>query len=78
MELYHAIQWIHDLRLTNVDFEIDSKKVVDFFNRGRRDITEFGIIMDSSIRYCNSHLINYHVEFIRKQSNEVVHKIPYL
>jgi len=25
--LYHAIWWIHELQLTNVDFEVDSKKV---------------------------------------------------
>ena len=30
--LYHAIQWIHEVQLTNVDFEVDSKRVVDYFN----------------------------------------------
>jgi hypothetical protein len=34
MGFYHAIQWIHNLHLTNVDFEVDSKKVADFFNIG--------------------------------------------
>lgn len=28
--LYHAIQWIHDLRLPNVDFEVDSKQVANY------------------------------------------------
>ena len=33
--LYHAIRWIHKLQLANVDFEVDSKRVADYFNKGR-------------------------------------------
>ncbi|KEH42462.1 hypothetical protein MTR_1g069475 [Medicago truncatula] len=43
--LSHAIRWVHELQLTNVDFEFDAKKVVDYFNRGSNDITEFGAIV---------------------------------
>nr|ABN05778.1 Polynucleotidyl transferase, Ribonuclease H fold [Medicago truncatula] len=32
--LHHAIRWIHELQLTNVDFEVDSKRVADYFNNG--------------------------------------------
>jgi len=69
--LYHAITWIHELQLTNVDFEVDSKRVADYFNNGRGDVTEFGSIMESSIQFCNIYLTNSHVEFIRKQANKI-------
>ncbi|XP_039682810.1 uncharacterized protein [Medicago truncatula] len=42
--LFYAIQWVHELRLQNVDFEVDSKRVADYFNRSNRDNTEFGNI----------------------------------
>jgi len=46
MGLFHAIQWVHELQLANVDFEIDAKKVVDYFNRGSNYVSEFGAIID--------------------------------
>jgi len=73
--LHHAIRWIYELQLTNVDFEVDSKRVADYFNKGRGDVTEFGSIMDSSIQFCRNHLTNSHVEFIRRQANEVAHTL---
>ena len=73
--LYHAIRWIDDLQLINVDLEVDSKKVVDYFNKGGGDITKFGLIMDSTIQLCSSHLTNSQLEFIRSQVNEVTHKL---
>jgi len=64
--LYQTIRWIHELQLTNVDFEVDSKRVADYFNKGRGDIAEFGSIIDCSIKFCNSYLTNSHVEFIKR------------
>jgi len=75
LELHHAIQWIHKLQLIKVDFEVDSKKVADYFNRGGRDITEFGFILDNCIQFCNSCLRNSHVEFIRRQANIIAHEL---
>lgn len=48
---------------STVDFEVDSKIVADYFNRGGGDVTEFGLIMDmdSSIQFCSSYLPNSHV-----------------
>jgi hypothetical protein len=34
--------WIKDLQLANVDFEVDWKKVPDYFARRGGDIIEFG------------------------------------
>jgi len=69
--LYHAARWIHELQLTNVD----SKRVADYFNKGRGDVTEFDSIMDSSIQLCSTYLANSHVEFIRRQANKVAHAL---
>jgi len=44
--LSHPIRWVHELQLINVDFELDAKKVVDYFNRGSNDIIEFGAIVE--------------------------------
>jgi len=47
--LYHPIWWINGLQLTSVDFEVDSKRVADYFNKAKGDNTELGSIMDNSI-----------------------------
>jgi len=75
LSLHHAIQWIRELQLTNVDFEVDSKRVADYFNKGRGDVTKFGSIMDSNIQLYSTYLTNSHVEFIRRQTNEVTHTL---
>jgi len=75
LRLHHAIQWIHELQLTNVDIEVDSKKVADYFYKGRGDITEFGSIMGNSKQFCNFYLTNSHVEFIRRRANTVAHEL---
>jgi len=77
LELDHAIRWINELQLTNVDFEVDSKTVADYFNKARGDSTKFGSIMDNNIQFCNIFLRNSHVEFIRRQTNEVAHELHY-
>ena len=73
--LHHAIRWIRELQIMNVDFEVDWKRVADYFNKGRGDVTEFGSIMDSSIQLCSTYLTNSHAEFIRRQANEVAHTL---
>ena len=77
MGLYHAIQWIRELQLSNVDFEMDANKVVDYFNKGkgRNDISEFGTIMDECRKNCNNYFENSKVEFSRRQANVVAHTL---
>lgn len=73
--LYHTIQWVHDLQLAKLDFEVDSKRVADYFKHGSGDLTEFGTIMKCTIHYCKLHLENSHVEFIRMQVNMVANAL---
>jgi len=42
--LSYAIKWVQELQLTIVDFELDAKRVIDYFNSGSNDISEFGDI----------------------------------
>jgi ribonuclease HI len=39
--LFHAIKWVNELQLDGVDFTLDSKLVVDDFNKGGLDVTGF-------------------------------------
>lgn len=52
-----------------------SKIVADYLNRGIGAIIKFDVVMDSNIQYCNLHLKNSHVEFIRRQSNKVAYEL---
>jgi hypothetical protein len=75
--LSHVIRWVHELKLTNVNFELDAKKVVDYFKRGGNDISEFGAIVEDCRRSCNLYFKNIKVEFSRREVNEVTHTLPH-
>jgi len=55
--LSQAIQWVHELQFPNVDFELDAKRVADYFNKGNNDISEFGTVIDDCRQRCNVILI---------------------
>jgi len=65
--LLSALQWVHDLILGPIDFELDSKKVVDSFASNKHNAIEFGSIVQF---YENSS-----VEFVRRQANAVAHEL---
>ncbi|CAJ2637916.1 unnamed protein product [Trifolium pratense] len=73
--LLHAIKWVSELQLDAVDFALDSKLVVDYFNKGGCDITEFGDIIGECKRYFSLFFTNSLVEFNRRQANEVAHAL---
>ena len=73
--LSHVRYWVRDLQLMNVDFELDAKKVLDYFNGGHNDIFEFGAIIEDCRRCCQAHFPNSKVEFNRRQANEVPHTL---
>jgi hypothetical protein len=43
--LSSALDWVHNLNLGPVDFELDSKLVVNSFNSNKVDVREFGEII---------------------------------
>ena len=62
--LSHAIRWVRDLQLTNVDFELDAKKVVDYYNSGGNDIFKFGAIINECRKCCNSFFENSRLSLV--------------
>jgi hypothetical protein len=68
--LLKALNWIYELQLTNVDFELDSQIVVTRFHGKKEDASEFGDVINDCKCIYNSHFTNPRVEFIRRQTNE--------
>jgi ribonuclease HI len=73
--LLAALNWVHELNLGPVEFELDSKRVVDRFHSSSRDFTEFGVIMDHSKLIFSTYYRNSSVEFVRRQANEAAHNL---
>jgi hypothetical protein len=70
-----ALRWVHDLNLGPIDFELDSKIVVDSFFSSKSDSTEFGDIIKNCRSLFTDLYTNSSVEFIRRQANEVAHTL---
>jgi ribonuclease HI len=73
--LLSALTWVHQLNLGPVEFELDSKRVVDRFHSSSRDLTEFGAIMDHCKFTFSTYYRNSSVEFVRRQTNKVAHNL---
>ncbi|XP_024631302.1 uncharacterized protein [Medicago truncatula] len=71
--LFHAIQWLSDMQMDNIDFEVDSKITKDAFIARRDNISEFGHIVEASRSMFHSKFSNSRVEFVRRQANVVAH-----
>ncbi|XP_045822258.1 uncharacterized protein LOC123915155 [Trifolium pratense] len=71
--LLHALKWVQELQLENVDFELDSKNVVAKFHSKARDISGLGYVIKDCQYIHNSHFRNSRVEFVRRQANEAAH-----
>ncbi|GAU51128.1 hypothetical protein TSUD_92700 [Trifolium subterraneum] len=73
--LLSALKWVHKLNLGPIDFELDSKRVVDRFHPSSRDFTEFGAIIDHCKLVFSTYYRNSSVEFLRRQANEAAHTL---
>jgi len=73
MGLNNGIHWVTYLHLDNMNFVLDSKKVVQYFSTSKNDITEFVCIMNACKQLFQSSFQNSHVEFSQRQFNVVGH-----
>ncbi|CAJ2664712.1 unnamed protein product [Trifolium pratense] len=73
--LMSPLKWVHELNLGPVDFELDSKRVVDSFHSSSRDLTKFGAIIDHCKLVFSNYYRNSSVEFVQKQANEAAHTL---
>ena len=69
--LISTLEWVHELNLGLVDYEMDAKRVVDSFLSSRHDVTEFGIIIQNYKTLFRHYYENSTVEFVRRQANEL-------
>jgi len=73
--LLSALHWVLDFHLGHVDFDLDSKKVVDSFKSNNYDHTEFGSILKDCKSLVSRFYENSSVEFVWRQANEVAHQL---
>ncbi|KAK2375736.1 hypothetical protein QL285_076606 [Trifolium repens] len=71
--LLSALQWVNDLHLHNMDFEMDSKRVVDCLYSDIVNVSELGAIINDCRHILATDFVNSHVKFIWRQVNEVAH-----
>jgi hypothetical protein len=69
MGIFEALQWLSDMSLDNIDFELDSKITCDAFHFRRDDVSEFGHVIASCKALFSAFFINSRVEFTRRQAN---------
>lgn len=73
--LFHALQWLQDMRFDSIDFELDSKVTRDAFHSHHSDVTEFGSIIAACRELFSLSFLNSRVEFVRRQANSAAHAL---
>jgi hypothetical protein len=58
--LMSTLQWVRVLQLTNIDFELDAKVVVDKFHSSKIDLSELGDILKECRNIFVSNFTNSH------------------
>jgi len=71
--LYHALEWLSDMQLDDIEFEVDSRTTQLAFYARKDDVSEFSNVITACRGIFSTKFTNSRVEFIRRQSNEVVH-----
>jgi len=71
--LLSAMYWVRDLQLGIVDFELDSKTVVDSLYDNKSGVSNFSAIINDCRRLLAFDLVTFDVRFILRQTNEVAH-----
>jgi hypothetical protein len=81
-----ALNWVHEVNLGPVEFELDSKRVVDSFHSSKCAFTEFGVIVEhcKSILFfptiietqmsslCRDKQIRLHINLLRRKHCQLV------
>lgn len=71
----HALQWVAELRLDDMDFSLDSKAVMDAFNDVENNSTDFGNIIILCRQLFTNYFHDSKVKFSRRQVNRVAHEL---
>ncbi|CAJ2636477.1 unnamed protein product [Trifolium pratense] len=73
--LLHALKWVEEMQIYDTDFEMDCKKIVDSLYGKRTYLSDLGAILNDCRNILASNLVNSDVKFIRRQANEVAHRL---
>jgi len=73
--LLQTMEWVKDLQLVNMDFEVDSKTVADNIYRTQSGVSEFSVLISKGIHLLGTDLMNSDVKFIRRQANGGSHSL---
>jgi len=68
-----AMYCVRDLQLGIVDFELDSKTMVDSLYGSKSGVSNFSAVINDCRRLLASDLVTSDVRFIQRQVNEVTH-----
>jgi hypothetical protein len=69
------VDWLHDLNLAPIDFELNSKIVTNSFLLYRSDATKFEDIIKNCRLMIAKFYINSNFVFIKKQINDVIRSL---
>jgi len=75
IRLLKAMERVRDLHLWNMDFELDSKTIVDNISGKQTGVSDFGATITHCVHLLCTDLMNSHVKFIRRQAIEVAHSL---
>lgn len=67
--LHLDLQWVSDLQLDNIDFEVDSENTQEAIYSSWEDISEFGNIITTFRVLLSSKFVNSRTEFVMRQAN---------
>jgi len=70
-----ALQWARDLQLVNMNFETDSKTVVDNIYGKMQSVSDYSAIINGCRRLIACDLPNFDVKFIKREANKVDHSL---
>jgi len=71
--LLSTLYWVRDLQLGIVNFEFDSKTMVDSLYGSKSSVSNFNAVINDCRRLLTSDLVTSDVRFIRRQASEVGH-----
>lgn len=73
--LLSALRWVCGLQLGIVDFDINSKIVVDSLYGSKCGVSNYSEVINDCRHMLASNLITSYVRFIRRQTNEVSYSL---
>lgn len=69
LRILSAFEWVHELNLGPLDFELAAKRVVDSFLSPKHDVIKFGILIQNCKAFFRHYFKNPGIEFVQRRAN---------